>query len=433
MRRKNFGLLLAEDISEAVVRLRKTRCRRNNGVTFDEHRDNDRSRRDHTSGSLQRSNQGWDSGAEARATPRGVLRNRREEPRTPAFQCAKILRPSVMLSCSSLHGSLGAIEPRSDFKEAGLLLHSILSLIAPNFLTSQSWLSHITCVFISTWIHYFCSVLFWAFLCYSLEVDQFFRPIPSKRFGLLYSSLCWGASSLMILHGVLMLVIPPESQNRCDSKNSLVLFHDVLLYIPLLLALFGSPVLLRRAIVGVPSYLKMQCGVYTCYERFKQHALCRRLFQITGTFIACWLGNVLCDIMLLLVEVNSESPRQLQVAALTTFVIMGIMNPMFCCVHSLAFFGWRSSDACVTLSSTSAETPSMTSLDREDSALVEEENLLLRPKSVQATSILSYPNILQLMDSGSFVELTCSALEINAVRHLGKQDSPASCQTGSMF
>ncbi|XP_075690408.1 G-protein coupled receptor 143-like [Rhinoderma darwinii] len=317
----------------------------------------------------------------------------------------------------------------------GLLLNSALWLITPDFLSSPSWLSHFTCVFISTWIHYFCSVLFWSFFCYSLEIDQLFRPNPSERFGLLYSLLCWGASSLMCLHGLLLLVIPSVLQSRCDSKHGLVLFHDILLYIPLLLALFGSPFLLRRVIVEVPAVLKMQCGVYTCCERYKKHTLCRRLYQISGTFIACWLGNILCDFMLFLVEVSETSspPRQLQMAALTTFVIMGILNPMFCCVHSLAFFGWRSSDSCVIQSRAAAETPSGTSLGRADPVLVEEEHLLLMPQSVRTTGKLSFPNILQLMDSCSSVEFTCSAMEINAVRLLGMQDSLTAAQTGSKF
>ncbi|XP_071980357.1 G-protein coupled receptor 143-like [Engystomops pustulosus] len=312
----------------------------------------------------------------------------------------------------------------SSLVTAGLLLHSVLWLIAPYFLSHQSWFPHFACVFISTWIHFFCSVMFWAFFCYSLEIDHHFKANASERFGLLYSVLCWGASSLMGLHGLLMLVIPSTYQNRCDSNNGLVLFHDVLLYVPLLLALFGSPFLLRRAIVGVPAALKMQCGVYTCCERYKKHNLCRRLFQISGTFIACWFGNVLCDFMLLFVEVleTSGTPRQLKVAALTTFVLMGILNPMFCCVHCLAFFGWRSSDACVTPSSVAAQTPSVPSLDGEDSELEEEANLLLRPESQQTTRKLSFPN---MMDSCSSVEVSCSALEINAVRLLGISDSLA--------
>ncbi|XP_075178865.1 G-protein coupled receptor 143-like [Anomaloglossus baeobatrachus] len=305
----------------------------------------------------------------------------------------------------------------------GLLLHSVVWLIAPDFLSSQSWSSHISCVFLATWIHYFCSVLFWAFFCYSLEIDQLFKPNPSDRSGFLYSFLCWGVSSLMCLHGLLMLVIPSVSQDRCDSKNGLILFHDVLLYIPLLLALFGSPFLLRKAIIGVPAVLKMQFGAYTSCERYKKRSLSKRLFQISGAFITCWLGNVICDFMLFLIEVSetSEPPRQLQLAAVTTFVIMGILNPMFCCVHSLAFFGWRSSGACVSRRA-AAETPSGTSLDREDSAIAEEENLLLRSHSAKATGKLSSPNLLQLMDSGPSVDLNCSALEINAVRLLGMQN-----------
>ncbi|KAM4020451.1 G-protein coupled receptor 143-like [Anomaloglossus baeobatrachus] len=233
----------------------------------------------------------------------------------------------------------------------------------------------------------------------------------------------------MCLHGLLMLVIPSVSQDsflpalRCDSKNGLILFHDVLLYIPLLLALFGSPFLLRKAIIGVPAVLKMQFGAYTSCERYKKRSLSKRLFQISGAFITCWLGNVICDFMLFLIEVSetSEPPRQLQLAAVTTFVIMGILNPMFCCVHSLAFFGWRSSGACVSRRA-AAETPSGTSLDREDSAIAEEENLLLRSHSAKATGKLSSPNLLQLMDSGPSVDLNCSALEINAVRLLGMQN-----------
>ncbi|XP_044124926.1 uncharacterized protein LOC122919803 [Bufo gargarizans] len=351
----------------------------------------------------------------------------------------EIVRPSPHAKEKELH-HLDVVRALKIYLAASapfrwLLLHSTLWLLSSDFLSSQSWLSYITCVFISTWIHYFCSVLFWAFFCYFLEIDQLFKRNPSERFGVLYSFLCWGASSLVCLHGLLMLAIPSVSQNRCDSKHGLILFHDVLLYIPLLLALFGSPFLLRRALAGVPAVLRMQCGVYTCCERYKKHSLRRRLFQISGTFIACWLGNVLCDFLLLLTEVSetSEPPRQLQVAAVMVFVIMGILNPMFCCVHSLAFFGWRSSDACVTQSRVAAEAPSGTSLDREDTALVEAGNLLLRPKSVHAMRILSFQNILQSVDSCSSMEFTCSAMEINAVRLLGKKDPPAPAQIGSMF
>ncbi|XP_075040577.1 G-protein coupled receptor 143-like [Mixophyes fleayi] len=318
---------------------------------------------------------------------------------------------------------------------AGILLHSILSLSVPDFLSSQTYgQSRILCIIISTWIHYFCSVLFWAFFCYSLEIDQLLRPNPSERLGSLCTFLCYGASSLLCLHGLLMLAIPSASQNRCDSKQGLVLLHDVLLYTPLLLALFGSPLLQRRAIAGVPAVLKMQCGVYTCSERFRKRSLCRRLMQISGTFIACWLGNILCDFLLLLVEIwgTSQPPRQLQVAAVTVLVITGILNPMFCSVHSLAFFGWRSS-ACVSQSSPAAETPSGTGLEGENLTLAEEEHPLLRTQSVESRGKLSFPNILQPMDSCTSVEFSCSALEINAVRLLGTRNSVPAPQAGSKF
>ncbi|XP_040190948.1 G-protein coupled receptor 143-like isoform X1 [Rana temporaria] len=314
----------------------------------------------------------------------------------------------------------------------GLLVHSVLWLSLPDFFSNQnSWPPHILCILITTWIHYFCCVVFWAFFCYSLEVTQLLSPNPSERCGRLITFLCWGASSLVFLHGLLMMI---PSEQRCDSKQGLVLFHDIILYIPLLLALLGSPFLLRRAIVSVPAVLKMHCGVYTSSERFRKRNLCRRLLGIYGAFLACWLGNVLCDLSLLLVEVlgTPQAPRQIQVAAQTLFVITGILNPVFCCVHSLAFFGWRSSSPLTVKQCGGAATgtPPATG-EKEEDAAAEEEYLLQGRPSDHTSGKLSIPHILQLMDSFSSMEFRCSALEINAVRLLGTRDMMAAPPTGS--
>ncbi|XP_072287274.1 G-protein coupled receptor 143-like [Pyxicephalus adspersus] len=315
----------------------------------------------------------------------------------------------------------------SSLLSAGLLLHSVLWLSLPDFLSNQTlWFPHLLCVALSTWIHYFCCVLFWAFFCYCLETAQLLSPNPSLRYGKLFSFLCWGASGLVVLSGLIMVA---PSEQRCDSKQGLVLFHDVILYIPLILALFVSPFLLRRAVVRVPSVLKMHCGVYTSSERFKKRNLCRRLLGIYGVFVACWLGNILCDFMLLLVELwgTQQTPRQIQVAALTVFVITGILNPAFCCMHSLAFFGWRNSSApSVKKRAATAETSPATGEeeDDDDDGAQEKHRLLCRPST--STEKLSVPNILQLMDSYSSMEFRCSTLEINAVRLLGMRDMTAS-------
>lgn len=305
----------------------------------------------------------------------------------------------------------------------GILLLSVLWLSAPDFMSDQTvWRAHVLCVAMSTWIHYFCCVLFWAFFYYSLEVSQLLSLNPSRRLSGLYTLLCWGVSGLVCLHGVLMLVIPLKAGDRCDSVNGLVLFHDVLVYVPLTLALCGSPLLLRKAMSIVPTVLRMQCGVYTCKERFRKHSLCKRLLQINGTFIACWITNVLCDFLMFLLEVwgNSEPPHQLLTAARTAWVITGVLNPMFCSLYSLAYFGWRSSSG-VCRSQTSALTD--VHLAEEGPNTPEESHTLLKIRQ-QPTGRMSFPNLLRLMDSWSSVDFTCSALEINAVRLLGTRSSP---------
>ncbi|XP_073454118.1 G-protein coupled receptor 143-like [Aquarana catesbeiana] len=138
----------------------------------------------------------------------------------------------------------------------------------------------------------------------------------------------------------------------------------------------------------------MHCAVYTSSERFRKHNLCRRLLGIYGAFLACWLGNVLCDFMLLLVEVlgTPQAPRQIQVAAQTLFVITGILNPVFCCVHSLAFFGWRSSSPplCVKQCGGAAmETPPATG--EKEGGAAEEEYLLQGRSSAHTSGKLSIP------------------------------------------
>ncbi|XP_053329521.1 G-protein coupled receptor 143-like [Spea bombifrons] len=325
----------------------------------------------------------------------------------------------------------GNVSLSSFLVTAGILLNSVLWLSIPDFLSDQTALgAHILCVGIATWIHYFCSALFWAFFCFSLEVVQLLTPTPSKRLSGLYTSLCWGVSSLVGLHGLLMLVIPSTPDDRCETSEGLVLFHDALVYIPLILALFGSPVLLRKAMSTVPMVLRMQCGVYTSTERFRKHSLRKRLLQINGAFIACWLVNVLCDFLLFLLEVlgGSEPPRKLQVAAQTAWFITGILNPMFCALHSLAYFGWRCNRG---VCQSSLLTESHPGVEGESNSALEEEHQLLGMKPPQITGKLSFPNILQFMDSWSSVEFSCSALEINAVRLLGARDSGSSTYVGS--
>ncbi|KAM5125852.1 G-protein coupled receptor 143-like [Mantella aurantiaca] len=313
---------------------------------------------------------------------------------------------------------------------AGLLVNSILWLSLPDFLSNQSsWPPRVLCIVISTWIHYFSCALFWAFFCYSLEIAQLLSANPSERYGMLFTFLCWGFSSLLVLSGLLMMI---PSEERCDSRQGLVLFHDVILYIPLLFALFGSPILLRRAIVRAASILKMRCGVYTSTERSRKRSLCRRLLGINGVFIACWLGNVLCDFTLLLVEIlgTPQAPRQIKGAALTLFIITGILNPVFCGMHSLAFYGWRSSSApSVNQSGGAAAETQPVSSEEEERA--ENEHLLLCSQSEQSSRELSVPILLQMMDSYPSMELRCSALEINAVRLLGTSDSMTASLTGS--
>ncbi|NP_001089526.2 uncharacterized protein LOC734581 [Xenopus laevis] len=277
---------------------------------------------------------------------------------------------------------------------SGLLLRSLIWLCAPEFLFSQkTWFPRAVCVLISTWIHYFYSVLFWAFFCFSLEVAQLFSPNP-ERFRKLYAFVCWGAPSLLWLHGFLILGLPNTPEDSCDSKQSLVLFHDVLVYIPFMFALLGSPLLLRHTITKVPVVLRMRCGIYTSSERFREHSLRRRFIQICSAFITCWICNIVCDFLLLLVELHggTQAPQQMKVAALTLWVIMGIMNPMYCCLHSLAFLDWRSGGTLGHISTCDSSS-------KEDySGSLQEKRHLLNTEQAQAIAKMTLPNISKLMD-----------------------------------
>ncbi|XP_053569958.1 G-protein coupled receptor 143 [Bombina bombina] len=325
-------------------------------------------------------------------------------------------------------GILATTGARIFISSPGILLRSILWLSAPDFSSNQTtWLSHTICILITAWIHYFCSVQFWSMFCYSLEVAQLFSPSPPDRLRRLYSFLCWGIPGLLWLHGVLTLLIPALPQDSCSSDQSLVLFHDILIYIPFLLALLVSPLLLRRAVYAVSSVLRMQYGVYTCNERFRKQSFCRRLLRISGTFIACWLGNVVCDSLLIIFELwgDSAPPRQLQFAVLTAWIITGILNPIYCCLHSLAFYGgWCNAGRFLNQSSIRSNAPSEITPESSQQGLLEEEHQLLGMEQPQVTGKLSSPNILQVMDSWNSIGFSCSAVEINAVRLLG------SCESG---
>ncbi|KAG8448252.1 hypothetical protein GDO86_015372 [Hymenochirus boettgeri] len=288
---------------------------------------------------------------------------------------------------------------------SGLLLRSIIFLSAPDFFPNQSAVfSHIVCVMISTWIHYFYSVLFWAFFCYSLEVVQLFSPSPN-RFRELYTFICWCVPSLLCLQGFLMLVISSGPENRCDSAQGFVLFHDIVIYIPFLLALVGSPFLLKHAMSKVPAVLKMQCGIYTSSERFRKQNLCRKCLQICSIFIGCWICNILCDFLLFLLEIQDgeETYPQIRVAALTTWVVMGIMNPMFCCLNYLAFFEWRISGggnhSTIHARAEIFSDPG----SREDHTVFLEKQHLLSKGPPYTTQMMTLPKTSQMIDLGVYV------------------------------
>uniref|UniRef100_A0A8C5RKW2 G-protein coupled receptors family 2 profile 2 domain-containing protein n=1 Tax=Laticauda laticaudata TaxID=8630 RepID=A0A8C5RKW2_LATLA len=223
----------------------------------------------------------------------------------------------------------------------GILARSVLWLAAP--LGSMPSL----CRLIVVWVQFGFSSHFWALFCYSLEAALLLQNPTSHRSLTPYGLLCWGLPAVQVLLGLLLLT--KHQDTNCSSHHGLAWILETVCYassfVPLSLVFLGSPLLFYKALQAVPALLRRGRGMQAAGEWHQQQELRRRFSSVMVAFAACWLANVLHELLLLLLELEplgKWGTGQLRGAALTCWAVMIILNPLSGALLILAFSSWKS-------------------------------------------------------------------------------------------
>ncbi|XP_069748640.1 G-protein coupled receptor 143 [Narcine bancroftii] len=202
------------------------------------------------------------------------------------------------------------------------------------------------CVASSIWIQLFYSATFWWLLCYAVDAYLVVKRSSGQSILVLYHMLTWGLVILLCVEGVTMLYYP--SVSSCEKGLEHAVPHYVTTYAPLLLVLFINPILFGKTASAVASLLKGRQGVYTENERRLGTEIKLRFFKILLVFVICWLPNLINESLLFYLELQPDMNKDLwnnvKNAALITWFIMSILNPMQGFLSTLAFYGWTGCD-----------------------------------------------------------------------------------------
>uniref|UniRef100_A0A8C2CBT0 G protein-coupled receptor 143 n=1 Tax=Cyprinus carpio TaxID=7962 RepID=A0A8C2CBT0_CYPCA len=183
---------------------------------------------------------------------------------------------------------------------------------------------------------------FWWTFCYAVDVFLVVKRSAGISTIILYHMITWGLTLLLCVEGVAMLYYP--SISSCENGLQHAIPHYVTTYAPMLLVLLVNPVLFTRTVSAVTSLLKGQQGIYTENERRLGSEIKIRFFKIMLVFVVCWLPNIINESLLFYLEmqddVSAGDLKNVRNAALITWFIMGILNPMQGFLNTLAFHGW---------------------------------------------------------------------------------------------
>uniref|UniRef100_H2MU81 G-protein coupled receptor 143 n=2 Tax=Oryzias latipes TaxID=8090 RepID=H2MU81_ORYLA len=240
---------------------------------------------------------------------------------------------------------------------AGIIIRSAVWLGLPNFISSISVanntdvLPEVFCVGSAMWIQLFFSASFWWTFCYAVDVFLVVKTSAGISTIVLYHMITWGLAVLLCVEGVAMLYYPSISD--CEQGLQHAIPHYVTTYAPMLLVLTANPVFFSRTVSAVTSLLKGRQGIYTENERRLANEIKIRFFKIMLVFFVCWAPNIINESLLfyleMQVDINDSSLRDIRNAALTTWFIMGILNPMQAFLNTLAFHGWTGLDVDLSL------------------------------------------------------------------------------------
>ncbi|CAG5865667.1 unnamed protein product [Menidia menidia] len=235
---------------------------------------------------------------------------------------------------------------------AGVIVRSSVWLGLPHIMDSTSVanstdvLPEVFCVGSAMWIQLFFSASFWWTFCYAVDVFLVVKTSAGISTIVLYHMITWGLAVLLCVEGVAMLYYPSISD--CEKGLQHAIPHYVTTYAPMLLVLTANPVFFSRTISAVTSLLKGRQGIYTENERRLANDIKIRFFKIMLVFFVCWAPNLINESLLFYLEmqadINDSSFRDIRNAALTTWFIMGILNPMQAFLNTLAFHGWTGLD-----------------------------------------------------------------------------------------
>ncbi|KAF7665432.1 hypothetical protein LDENG_00143670 [Lucifuga dentata] len=234
----------------------------------------------------------------------------------------------------------------------GIIVRSSVWLGLPNIIESISvanstdaW-PEVFCVGTSMWIQLFFSASFWWTFFYAVDVFLVVKTSAGISTIVLYHMITWGLAVLLCVEGVTMLYYPSISD--CEKGLQHAIPHYATTYAPMLLVLIANSVFFNRTISAVTSLLKGRQGIYTENERRLATEIKIRFFKIMLVFFVCWIPNIINEILLFFLEmqtdINDDSFRNIRNTALIMWFIMGILNPMQAFLNTLAFHGWTGFD-----------------------------------------------------------------------------------------
>ncbi|XP_062258407.1 G-protein coupled receptor 143 [Platichthys flesus] len=239
----------------------------------------------------------------------------------------------------------------------GIILRSSLWLGLPNIVdqisvanNTEVW-PEVFCVGSAMWIQLFFSASFWWTFCYAVDVFLVVKTSAGISTIILYHMITWGLAVLLCVEGVAMLYYPSISD--CEQGLQHAIPHYITTYAPMLLVLTANPIFFNRTLSAVTSLLKGRQGIYTENERKLANDIKIRFFKMMLVFFICWVPNIINESLLFYLEmqtdINDNSLRNVRNAALITWFIMGILNPMQAFLNTLAFHGWTGFDIDLSL------------------------------------------------------------------------------------
>ncbi|XP_007065138.3 G-protein coupled receptor 143 [Chelonia mydas] len=232
--------------------------------------------------------------------------------------------------------------------DLGIIFRSAVWIGFPDFIANISVvngtdvLPSAFCVGSAMWIQLLYSAGFWWLFCYAVDSYLVVRRSAGLSTIVLYHMMTWGLAILLCVEGIAMLYYP--SIASCENGLQHAIPHYITTYAPLLLVLVANPILFRRTVTGVASLLKGRQGIYTENERRLGTEIQIRFFKIMLVFIICWSSNIINESLLFYLEmqpdINGNPLKNVRNAALITWIIMGVLNPMQGFLFTLAFYGW---------------------------------------------------------------------------------------------